>query len=188
MNRDMFIKTFDKDDDYYSGYFSNKKLTDIDDDYIASIITVKDLRKVSTQMKVSMGSFMDMVKYFGVIMFILLMYLLSKQIIEKNSNSIALTKILGYSDMEIGGLYIITTFVVVVISLLLAIPIVNILLHEMFTSYLYTQMTGYVPYIISNSCYVKMFIMGVLSYLVVCVIQMAKIRKIPKSDALKNVE
>lgn len=188
MNRDMFIKTFDKDDDYYSGYFSNKKLTDIDDDYIASIITVKDLRKVSTQMKVSMGSFMDMVKYFGVIMFILLMYLLSKQIIEKNSNSIALTKILGYSDMEIGGLYIITTFVVVVISLLLAIPIVNIFLHEMFTSYLYTQMTGYVPYIISNSCYVKMFIMGVLSYLVVCVIQMAKIRKIPKSDALKNVE
>lgn len=90
--------------------------------------------------------------------------------------------------MEIGGLYIITTFVVVVISLLLAIPIVNIFLHEMFTSYLYTQMTGYVPYIISNSCYVKMFIMGVLSYLVVCVIQMAKIRKIPKSDALKNVE
>lgn len=137
----MFIKTFDNDDDYYSGYFSNKKLTDIDDDYIASIITVKDLRKVSTQMKVSMGSFMDMVKYFGVIMFILLMYLLSKQIIEKNSNSIALTKILGYSDMEIGGLYIITTFVVVVISLLLAIPIVNIFLHEMFTSYLYTQMT-----------------------------------------------
>lgn len=188
MSRDMFINTFDKDDDYYSGYFSNKKLKDIDDDYVAGIITVKDLRKVSTQMKVSMGNFMDMIKYFGVIMFILLMYLLSKQIIEKNSNSIALTKILGYSDMEIGGLYIITTFAVVVISLLLSIPIVNAIMHEMFTSYLYTQMTGYIPYIISNDCYVKMFIMGVLSYLVVCVIQMAKIKKIPKSDALKNVE
>lgn len=101
MNRNTFIKKFDKDDDYYSGYFSNKKLKDIDDDYVAGIITVKDLRKVSTQMKVSMGDFMDLIKYFGVIMFILLMYLLSKQIIEKNSNSIALTKILGYSDMEI---------------------------------------------------------------------------------------
>ena len=118
MNRNTFIKKFDKDDDYYSGYFSNKKLKDIDDDYVAGIITVKDLRKVSTQMKVSMGDFMDLIKYFGVTMFILLMYLLSKQIIEKNSNSIALTKILGYSDMEIGGLYIITTFAVVVISLL----------------------------------------------------------------------
>lgn len=101
MNRNTFIKKFDKDDDYYSGYFSNKKIKDIDDDYVAGIITVKDLRKVSTQMKVSMGDFMDLIKYFGVIMFILLMYLLSKQIIEKNSNSIALTKILGYLDMEI---------------------------------------------------------------------------------------
>ena len=181
MNRNTFIKKFDKDDDYYSGYFSNKKLKDIDDDYVAGIITVKDLRKVSTQMKVSMGDFMDLIKYFGVIMFILLMYLLSKQIIEKNSNSIALT-------MEIGGLYIITTFAVVVISLLLSIPIVNVIMRWMFSSYLYTQMTGYIPYIISDSCYVKMFVMGVISYLAVCVIQMIKIKKIPKSDALKNVE
>ena len=188
MNRNTFIKKFDKDDDYYSGYFSNKKLKDIDDDYVAGIITVKDLRKVSTQMKVSMGDFMDLIKYFGVTMFILFMYLLSKQIIEKNSNSIALTKILGYSDMEIGGLYIITTFAVVVISLLLSIPIVNVIMRWMFSSYLYTQMTGYIPYIISDSCYVIMFVMGVLSYLVVCVIQMIKIKKIPKSDALKNVE
>lgn len=188
MNRNTFIKKFDKDDDYYSGYFSNKKLKDIDDDYVAGIITVKDLRKVSTQMKVSMGDFMDLIKYFGVIMFMLLMYLLSKQIIEKNSNSIALTKILGYSDMEIGGLYIITTFAVVVISLLLSIPIVNVIMRWMFSSYLYTQMTGYIPYIISDSCYVIMFVMGVLSYLVVCVSQMIKIKKIPKSDALKNVE
>ena len=188
MNRNTFIKKFDKDDDYYSGYFSNKKLKDIDDDYVAGIITVKDLRKVSTQMKVSMGDFMDLIKYFGVIMFILLMYLLSKQIIEKNSNSIALTKILGYLDMEIGGLYIITTFAVVVISLLLSIPIVNVIMRWMFSSYLYTQMTGYIPYIISDSCYVKMFVMGVISYLAVCVIQMIKIKKIPKSDALKNVE
>lgn len=188
MSRDTFVKTFDKDKDYYSGYFSNKKLKDIDEDYIAGIITVKDLRKMSTQMKVSMGDYMKLLKYFGVIMFILLMYLLSKQIIEKNSNSIALTKILGYSDMEIGGLYIITTFVVVVISLLLSIPLVDVLMREMFSSYLYTQMTGYIPYIISNSCYVKMFVMGVISYLVVCVVQMFKIKKIPKSDALKNVE
>ena len=188
MNRNTFIKKFDKDDDYYSGYFSNKKLKDIDDDYVAGIITVKDLRKVSTQMKVSMGDFMDLIKYFGVTMFILLMYLLSKQIIEKNSNSIALTKILGYSDMEIGGFYIITTFAVVVISLLLSIPIVNVIMRWMFSSYLYTQMTGYIPYIISDSCYVIMFVIGVLSYLVVCVIQMIKIKKIPKSDALKNVE
>lgn len=188
MNTDDFYDSFDKEDGYYSGYFSDKKLKDIPKEYVASTITRKDLLKMSTQLKVSMGNYMDILKYFGVIMFILLMYLLSKQIIEKNSNSIALTKILGYTDMEIGGLYIITTFVVVLLSLLVTVPIVDKILELMFTSYLYTQMTGYIPYVISKNCYVEMFVLGVISYLVVCVIQMIKIKKIPKSDALKNLE
>lgn len=188
MNTDDFCNTFDKEKDYYSGYFSKKKLKDIPKEYVASVITVKDLRKVSTQLKVSMGNYMELLQYFGVIMFILLMYLLSKQIIEKNSNSIALTKILGYTNGEIGGLYIITTFIVVVLSLLLTIPLVDQIMKWMFTGYLYTQMTGYIPYIVSDSCYVKMLIMGIFSYLVVCLIQIIKIQKIPKSDALKNLE
>ena len=188
MNTDDFYDSFDKEDGYYNGYFSDKKLKDIPKEYVASTITRKDLLKMSTQLKVSMGNYMDILKYFGVIMFILLMYLLSKQIIEKNSNSIALTKILGYTDMEIGGLYIITTFVVVLLSLLVTVPIVDKILELMFTSYLYTQMTGYIPYVISKNCYVEMFVLGVISYLVVCVIQMIKIKKIPKSDALKNLE
>ena len=188
MNTDDFCDTFDKEKDYYNGYFSKKKLKDIPKEYVASVITVKDLRKVSTQLKVSMGNYMELLQYFGVIMFILLMYLLSKQIIEKNSNSIALTKILGYTNGEIGGLYIITTFIVVALSLLLTIPLVDQIMKWMFTGYLYTQMTGYIPYIISNSCYVKMLIMGIFSYLVVCLIQIIKIQKIPKSDALKNLE
>lgn len=188
MNTDDFCDTFDKEKDYYNGYFSKKKLKDIPKEYVASVITVKDLRKVSTQLKVSMGNYMELLQYFGVIMFILLMYLLSKQIIEKNSNSIALTKILGYTNGEIGGLYIITTFIVVALSLLLTIPLVDQIMKWMFTGYLYTQMTGYIPYIVSDSCYVKMLIMGIFSYLVVCLIQIIKIQKIPKSDALKNLE
>lgn len=145
MNNDDFCDTFDKEKDYYNGYFSKKKLKDIPKEYVASVITVKDLRKVSTQLKVSMGNYMELLQYFGVIMFILLMYLLSKQIIEKNSNSIALTKILGYTNGEIGGLYIITTFIVVVLSLLLTIPLVDRIMKWMFTGYLYTQMTRIYP-------------------------------------------
>lgn len=45
MTRNNFIDTFDKDDDYFTGYFTDKKLTDIDDKYIASTITYEDLTK-----------------------------------------------------------------------------------------------------------------------------------------------
>jgi putative ABC transport system permease protein len=116
------------------------------------------------------------------------MYLLSKQIIEKNAQSISMTKILGFTNGEIGGLYIVATSIVVVLSLLIAIPITDKILQFMFTSYLYTEMTGYIPYAISNSCYIQMFVLGILSYGVVAILQLYKIKKIPKSDALKNVE
>jgi putative ABC transport system permease protein len=188
MSQKDYQTTFDVEDEYFTGYFSNEKLSDIDQDYVAAVITKDDLTKVSKQLLVSMGNNMELLKYFGVIMFILLMYLLSKQIIEKNSQSISMTKILGFSNGEIAGLYIVATSIVVIISLLLAVPITNSVLNFIFTSYLYTEITGYFPCNISNSCYIEMVVLGIISYAIVALLQMYKIKKIPKSDALKNVE
>ena len=119
---------------------------------------------------------------------VLLMYLLSKQIIEKNAQSISMTKILGFKNGEIGGLYIAATSIMVVISLVVSVPIVNAMLKWAFSSYLYTMMTGYIPYMIRKSCFVEMVILGIVCYAVVAVLQLVKISKIPKTDALKNVE
>lgn len=186
--RDEFNQIFDKEDDYYSGYLSNRELDDIEDAYISTIITEDDLTKLSRQLTVSMGDFMVIFKYFGIIMFLLLMYLLSKQIIEKNAGSISMVKILGYYDSEIGGLYIVATTIAVVLSLLLSIPICYSILKWLFGVYLYTEISGYIPFIVSNTIYVKMVVYGIVSYAVVAAMQMFKISRIPKSDALKNVE
>lgn len=188
ISRKEFNKKFDKDEDYYTGYLSNRELEDIDEAYISTIITEDDLTKISRQLTVSMGDFMLVFQYFGVIMFLLLMYLLSKQIIEKNAGSISMVKILGYSNGEIGGLYIVATTISVVLSLLLSIPVCYYILKWMFSSYLYTEISGYIPFIISNTVYVKVFIYGIVSYVLVAALQMYKIGRIPKSDALKNVE
>lgn len=186
--RDEFNQLFDKDEDYYSGYLADGELTDVDDVYISSIVTEDDLTKISRQLTVSMGDFMLLFQYFGVIMFLLLMYLLSKQIIEKNAQSISMTKILGYSNGEIGGLYITATTIAVVVSLLLSVPICYYGMKWLFCNYLYTEISGYIPYIISKTVFVKTVVYGIVSYGVVAVLQMYRIGRIPKSDALKNVE
>lgn len=186
--RGEFNQIFDKAEDYYTGYLSNEKLDDIDDTFISTIITEDDLTKLSRQLTVSMGNFMVIFKYFGIIMFLLLMYLLSKQIIEKNAGAISMVKILGYSNGEIGGLYIAATTVSVVISLILSIPICYYILKWLFGTYLYTEISGYIPYIVSETIFVKVVIYGILSYAAVAAMQMLKISRIPKSDALKNVE
>jgi putative ABC transport system permease protein len=188
MTRDDYLEMFDKADDYFTGYFSDETLSDIDENQVATVITKEDMTKVSRQLKVSMGSFMKLYDIFGAVMFMLLMYLLSKQIIEKNAQSISMAKILGFTDGEIGGLYIVATSVVVVLSLLVAVPLTDGILRLLFHSYLYTEMTGYIPYSISPNCFVFMIVLGLICYGVVSVLQLVKIRKIPKSDALKNVE
>jgi putative ABC transport system permease protein len=188
MNREDYLELFGKSDTYFTGYFSDVELTDLPEASIAAVITQEDLTKLSRQLLVSMGDFMILFRYFGVLMFILLMYLLSRQIIEKNAQSISMTKILGFTDGEIGGLYIAATSVVVIISLLLAVPITDTMLRWMFSSYLYTEITGYFPYMVSNQCFIIMVLLGIASYGFVALLQMRKISRIPKSDALKNVE
>ena len=45
----------------------------------------------------------------------LLIYLLTKLIIEKNENAISMTKILGYENREIASLYLLSTTIVLVV-------------------------------------------------------------------------
>ena len=105
---------------------------DIDEIYIATEITVDDLTKTSCQVKLSMGSMMRIFLVFGIVMFMLIVYLLSKLIIEKNTQSISMIKILGYRNSEINRIYIMATSIVVVLSILLTIPIANIAMKQAF--------------------------------------------------------
>lgn len=186
MNRTDYIGQFNEDSNYFNGYFSNKKLNDLDDADVATVITEKDLTKVVTQMQVSMTEFVKVFKALGVVIFLLVMFILTKQIIEKNSKSVSMAKILGFSDSEIGKLYIVITSFVVVTSLLISVPLISLALRWCFKSYLYTQMTGYIPYIVSNSCYVTMVVLGIVSYAVVACLMLLKIKKTPLGEALKN--
>ena len=188
MNIDEFNYTFDKTPDYYSGYFSNEELTGLDSSNIYMTMDAGAFSGFADQLWASFADFMGPVKYFGVIMFVLMVYLLAKQIIEKNSVSISMTKILGFTGGEIGGLYIAATSVIVVIGLLVAVPIVHWLLKLVFKFYLYKRMSGYLPYAISSDCYIKMVVIGFVSYLAVAALQLLKIHRIPKTSALKTTD
>ncbi len=188
MSQSAYQEYFNTKDGEFTGYFSNEKLADIDEKYIVTMITVNDLTKTSNQLTISIGEMMGIFNVVGIIIFMLLMFILSKQIIEKNAKSISMCKILGFSDIEIGKLYIVATSVVVVLSLLVTVPLVDVALRIIFSSYLYTEMSGYIPYMVSPDCYVKMVVSGIICYIIIAVVQLIKINHIPKSDALKNME
>lgn len=187
MNIDQFDTAFDHPSDYFNGYFSNEKITDIDEMYIATEITEDDLTKTSRQLKLSMGKMMSIFLAFGIIMFMMIVYLLSKIIIEKNAQSISMAKILGYRNREINQIYIVPTAIVVILSMFITVPVSNWAIGYI-CNYFFKEYPGYLPYYTAPSIFIKMAVLGVVSYAVIAFFQTRRVKKIPLADALKNVE
>lgn len=180
--------TFDLGNYYFSGYFSNSKITDINKKYIGSVVDLNALTKVSRQLTVSMGGMMNLINGFAIGIFIVLIYLLSKIIIEKNAQSISMAKILGYTNGEIGKLYIWSTTIVVVICLLLSLPIEKAIMGVVFREMMLSSVSGWIALWIDPKIYLKMFLIGIGTYAVVSLLEYRRIRRIPMDEALKNAE
>lgn len=188
MGQSLLNETFGMDKDYFSGYFSDTEITDIDSRYIGSVIDLEALTKISRQLDVSMGSMMLLVDGFAIVIFMVLIYLLSKIIIEKNAQSISMVKILGYSDGEISRLYIVSTTIVVILFLLISLPIEYQVMVFLFRVIMMSSISGWIPFYVDSVIYVKMFLIGLGTYLAVALLEYRKIRRVPMDEALKNVE
>lgn len=187
VSQEFFNETFGYGSDYFNGYFSDVEIDDIDKTTIAAKITEDDLNKMSRQLNYSMSGVMDMFFWFGIAMFMLIIYLLSKIIIEKNAQSISMTKILGYSNSEISRLYIVSTSIVVVLSFILTMPIVNLIMRYV-CAIVFSTFSGWIQYNISFWIFVKIIAIGIAAYAVIAFLQFRKVKKIPLDVALKNVE
>lgn len=187
MPLENYRSIFDTEEDYFTGYFSDREITDIDEKYIATVITSEDILTMVHQLDHSMGGYMD---YFAVacdFMAALLIYLLTKIIIEKNATAISMLKVLGYQNREVNSLYIRMTTVVVVLSSFIGVAVSYEVLCTMWRSIMY-QMSGWFVYIIAPKDMVKMIVGVLIAYILVSFFDMRRIKRVPLTEALKNVE
>lgn len=184
---DQYREVFDLDDDAFSGFFSDAKITDIDSDMIASTITKRDITKMCDQLDHSMGSYMQYFQVLCILLSMAMIYLLTKLIIEKNENAISMTKILGYENREIASLYLLsTTIVMIVIDVLtvaVGVWVMNFAWKEILMTY-----SGWFSFHMETISYVKMFAFVLIGYVIVMILDFQRIKKIPMDQALKNVE
>ena len=188
MEQKTMNQCFDLGKDYFSGYFSQTPITDIDEKYIGSEIDLEALTKVSRQLNISMGSMMYLVDFFAVAIFMVLVYILSKIIIEKNAQSISMAKILGYTGSEIGKLYIRSTTVVYLLCFAATIPAVSALIKYLMKVMIRLEMTGWIELYVGNIVYEEMLALGIGAYAVIAALEYRKIGRVPMDEALKNAE
>lgn len=187
MSIDQYRKVFDLDDDAFSGFFSDSKLTDIDSNMIASTITKRDITKMCDQLDLSMGSYMQYFQVLCILLSMAMIYLLTKLIIEKNENAISMTKILGYENHEIASLYLLSTTIVMliidVLTVAVGVWVMNFAWKEILMTY-----SGWFSFHMETISYVKMFAFVLIGYVIVMILDFQRIKKIPMDQALKNVE
>lgn len=187
LSRSEFNEMFGNAEDYYSGYLSDQGIDDMDERLIYAEITEDDYTKSSRQLKQSMGNMMTVFRGLGIAVFMLVIYLLAKIIIEKNAQPISMAKILGYQKKEINRIYIHTTTIVTVASLLISLPIINILLDQIW-HIMMQRFTGWIPCVVQWDVYLKVVAIGIVTYALVVLLLMRQTNRVPLADALKNVE
>lgn len=187
MPQDNFNRIFDKDKGDFSGYFSDEKIEDIDNKYVATVITRQDITKVTDQLDHSMGGFMKVFQYVLFILAIVLIYLLTKIIIEKNESSISMAKILGFKNRELSAIYMLPTAVTVIIFTGVSFLIGYAIMAGLFKIFM-LSMDGWFRFYISPRGAILSMLFMVAGYLVVSLADFRRIRKIPMDEALKNIE
>lgn len=179
-------KLLELPESYFNVFLSDEKL-DIDKKYVINEISKEDVANVASQMLKSFDELLDAVIVFAVVIYLVLMFVLTKVIIEKNALSISLMKVFGYNNKEIKKLYLNATSIAVIVCLFLVMPIEKIT-FGFIMKYAMARIEGYVELFIPLYVFAMVVGIGIATYFVINKLHIRKINKIPMGDALKDRE
>lgn len=186
MDIDSMRELMGENDDYYNIVFADHAL-DIDSGRLYATAAKEDVKKSASVFVDLMWPMIIMLTLVSALIFIVVMYLMLKVMIDRSATSISMMKIFGYRKKEIRKLYLNGNLVVVAVSALIGIPLSKIIMDAMY------------PYMVSNvACglnltfdwwmYVGLFAAIIVLYLVITPLLMRRINKILPAEVLKNRE
>ncbi len=186
MTLDDFNELFGNDADYFSGYASDMPLA-INGRYVATEITPEQMLAVAVQLQDSIGAMAGSLLYAVIPLFLILIYLLTKTVIDRSARAISYMKVFGYHDREVSKLYIRSITCTVLVSLVACLPILVGVLG-LLVEILMSQYAGNIELWIAPVTYVQEVLVGALTYAVVAVLHMRRIRRVPLALAMKVQE
>lgn len=186
IKQDKLNQLMNQEIDFYNGLLSDKEIS-IDSNSLSMTITKDDMTNAADQMTASMGNMMILIQGFSVLIFLVLMYILTKVVIDKNAIAISFMKVFGYESKEIRRLYLNASTFTVIASLIVCIPL-EIQFMKLIMIYAFSKLEGYLPFYLSWYIIIQVVVSGIVSYIIINFRHINKVKRIPMSDALKNRE
>ena len=144
-------------------------------------------KEVGAQMESSMGDMMMLLVGVAIAIYIVLMYLLTKTIIERSARSISYMKVFGYRDAEIDKLYLLSITEVVVVSLIAAIPLVTTFISFL-VKIVFMRYSGNFVVDLPFDRQAIEVALGIACYAIVAFLHSRRIKKVSLALALKIQE
>lgn len=186
MDMERLRGLMDVDDDYFNIVFSDRAL-DIDSGRLYSVLSRKDVEKSSAVFVEMMKGMVFSLTSASALIFVVIMYLMMKVMIDRQTMNISMFKIFGYRKKEIGKLYLNGNLTVVVLSALTGIPISKIIMDAMYP-YLVSNVACSINLKFSWHMYAIVFAVIIFLYFVINRVLIIRINRILPAEALKNRE
>lgn len=186
LEREALNRLVGKKNDHFSGYASDEPLT-LDERYLATDITPEAMSASADQMEASFGDMMGMIIAFAVPVYLILVYLLTKTVIDRSSRYISYLKVFGYHDDEISRLYVRAITVTVMVSLVASLPLV-LWLCAFFVRIVMDGYSGNLELYVAPHLMVEVVAIGAVAYLAVAALHVWHIRRVSLAEAMKVQE
>ncbi|MCR5785104.1 MAG: ABC transporter permease [Eubacterium sp.] len=120
MDIDEMREYFDVDEDYYNILFSDEEL-DIDSELIYSETSKDDIRKFAEVLSDNMAALTYMTAVIALLIFVVVIYLMMKFIMDSSEFAISLMRIFGYAHGELYRLYMAADIIIFAIILVISV-------------------------------------------------------------------
>ena len=186
LDRDVMQELFDQEDDYYNVVFADHAL-DIDNGRLYATVSKENVEESSQIFTDMMGPMVVMLVAISALIFMIVMYLMMKVMIDRSAFSISLMKVFGYRRREIRRLYLDGNFYVILLGAVICVPLAK------------WSMDLVYPYCIANvaigmdlkftpQIYIMIYGGIWLCYIVINFLLVGRLNKLVPAEVLKNRE
>ena len=187
MDIDRCRDLFNEEDDYFNVVFSDHAL-DIDGGRLYSTVSKEEIARSSGIYVEMMGPMVTTMSVASAVIFLVVMYLMVKMMIDRSAFNISLVKVFGFRNREVRKMYLDGNFYIVAIGALISIPLCKMIMDYIYPRYLVSNVGVGVTADFPPELYAAIFAVVIVLYLAINLVLTGRIRKIKPAEVLKNRE
>ena len=187
MPYDKALELFDEPEDYFNVVFSDHAL-DVETGRLYATTTKTDVKKAAGIFSDIMQGMILTIGGVSVLIFIVVMYLMMKVMIDRSSFNIALIKIFGYRNKEVKKMYLDGNFYIITLGALISIPLTKWIMDVAYEPAFVPNIACGIDKSFPFWMYLAIFAGILILYVIINHLLIRRIRKMVPAEVLKNRE